>query len=207
MYLQMQFLGLHIRTNKFVLFTFYQPKLLLKFIGPTGTSLVLPGPEIVLGICKWCLRTLLIYKDNFLFLSLNQFILLSLFPKRVDDRQTDQQTDRPIRLVIEATFRRLIRGKIFIISKLLPSSAPTCQLQPSFRRSWALSYNCNLQPTTDPDRPTKSTSISFIWFSGKILDLLTLPSEQSLEIWIDRQLIRNTNHYTMTLSVSKANQS
>ena len=29
---------------------------------------------------------------------------LSLFPKRVEDRQTDRQTDRPIRLVVEATF-------------------------------------------------------------------------------------------------------
>ena len=31
-----QFLGLHIRTNKFGLLTFYQLKLLLKLIGPTG---------------------------------------------------------------------------------------------------------------------------------------------------------------------------
>ena len=95
--------------------TFYQPKLLLKLNGPTGTFLVLPGPEIVLGICKWCLRTLLIYTDNFLFLSLHQFTLLSLFPKRVEDKQTDRQTDRQIRLVIEANFRCLKTDSFLVI--------------------------------------------------------------------------------------------
>ena len=39
-------------TNEFGLITFYQPKLLLKLIGPTGSFLVLPEPEIVLGIYK-----------------------------------------------------------------------------------------------------------------------------------------------------------
>ena len=42
---------------------------------------------------------LLIYTDNFHFLSLPQFMHISPFPKRVEDRQTDQQTDQPIRLV------------------------------------------------------------------------------------------------------------
>ena len=49
--------------------------------GPTEPFLVLPGPKIILGIWIWCLRTQLIYTNNFLFLS-------------VEDRQTDRQTDR-----------------------------------------------------------------------------------------------------------------
>ena len=44
-------------------------------------------------------------------------MLLSPFPKRVEDRPTDRQTDRPIdrpiRLVIEATFRRLKSWQCF----------------------------------------------------------------------------------------------
>ena len=74
--------------------SFYPLKLLLNFLGHTGPFLVLPTPKTVFGICKWCQRTLLIYTDNFLFLSLHQFTLLSLFPKRVEDRQTDQASYR-----------------------------------------------------------------------------------------------------------------
>ena len=48
-HLQTQFLGLHNSTDKFGLLTFYQPKLLLELLGPTGPFLVLPGPEIVWG--------------------------------------------------------------------------------------------------------------------------------------------------------------
>ena len=35
-----------------------------------------------------------IYTDNFLFLSLHQFILLSLFQNHVEDRQTDKASYR-----------------------------------------------------------------------------------------------------------------
>ena len=106
-HLQTQSICLHINTNNFGLLSFYQLKLLLNFLGHTGPFLVLPTPKTVFGICKWCQRTLLIYTDNFLFLSLHQFTLLSLFPKHVEDRPTNKSTQRPIRLVIEATFRRL----------------------------------------------------------------------------------------------------
>ena len=64
------------------------------FLGPTGPFMVLPGPKIVLRIYKWCLWTLLIYRENFHFLNLHQLMLLSLFPKCVEDRQTVQVSYR-----------------------------------------------------------------------------------------------------------------
>ena len=85
------FWRLHIDIVNVLLIDFYLLKLLLKLSWFYWAIVVsISGHKIVLGFCKLCLWTLLIYYRHFLFVSLHQFMVPSLFPNHVEDRQKDQ---------------------------------------------------------------------------------------------------------------------